>query len=317
MRVSVIIPVRDDPRVYQCVESVLALAHEADVLQVLVIENGSTDAFRAGLRTLPAAVELLSERVAGAYQARNRGIDQAHGEAILFTDADCIVRPGWIRAAVERLEQGADLVQGYSGAVGQSRLDRLIQQRYEAHLRRTQPGDGTECDTRNLAVWRGVFERLRFDERYYRVGDTELGLVAESLGFRVVYCPEMRVDHAHERDLARFAAKQVCHGWGAQRLMQEHPEIRWHGGHLQIVGRLAGQLGTLRGAHSFGLILARAAILGGELTQALSERLPYPLSAAALTGVDKLAGLGGHLIYAPGGVEPSPSQLLKRPLARN
>ena len=60
-------------------------------------------------------MELVCAEEGGAFLARNRGIERATGAIVLFTDADCVVAPGWVREAIAGIESGADLVQGYSG----------------------------------------------------------------------------------------------------------------------------------------------------------------------------------------------------------
>lgn len=312
LRVSVIIPVKDDQRLFACLESVLALREEAAAFEVIVVDNGSQPAFRACLAELPPFVLVADEPRPGAYAARNRALELATGDVLFFTDADCLVKPGWIARALGHVNRGADVVQGYSGSVGTSRLDRLVQTRYEAHLRSLRHGAPTECDTRNLAVRRAVFARLRFNDRYRRVGDTEIGLLAEAQGATVAYCPAMRVGHAHEPDLRLFLAKQICHGWGAQRLMREHPEVRWHGGHLRLVARVSASARRLPQQRRVAQVLAGGAIsLGGHL-EGSADRLPLAVSALALGALDKLAALSGHLLFEAGQPEPSPSSLLGR-----
>nr|WP_322795622.1 hypothetical protein [Tepidiforma sp.] len=178
-------------------------------------------------------------------------------------------------------------------------------------------GAPTETDTRNLAVRRAVFERLRFDERFRRVGDTAFGLHAERLGCRVAYAPAMRVDHDHDRGLRIFAAQQVCHGWGAQRLMLESPGLPWHGGQLRQVARLAPRISSLPGRPVLAGGLRRASLAAAGALEAAAPRLPFPVAAALLAGIDKTALLAGHLSYRPGDPEPSPSGLLGRRLPRD
>jgi len=316
--ISVVIPVKDDPRVIACVASVLAAAPAEVRVEVIVVDNGSTATFSASLGTLlPKGVKLLHDPLPGVYRARNLGVAAASGEVVFFTDADCLVRPGWIAAGLAMLESGAGIVQGQSGSAGFDPASRLLQRRYDAHLKRLNPGDGTETDTRNLAVRRQVFDTVRFNENYRRVSDTEFGLVAEARGSRVAYAPAMRVDHDHDPDLLVFVAKQVCHGWGAQRLMREHPEVRWHGGHLKLVARLSDRIAPLPGSRAPAWLCERAALGGAWLLQRAAGRLPEPLGFAWLTALDKLAALAGHFSYRPGAPEPSPSGILGRRLARD
>jgi glycosyltransferase involved in cell wall biosynthesis len=316
--VSVVIPVKDDPRVVACVESVLAAAPEGVPVEILVIDNGSADDFSARLGTwLPPGVKLLHDPIPGVYRARNLGITTAGGEVVFFTDADCLARPGWISAGLAMLESGSDIVQGQSGSAGADPASRLLQRRYDAHLRMLSPGDGTETDTRNMAVRRQVFGAVRFNEHYRRVSDTEFGLVAEARGFRVGYAPAMRVDHDHDPDLQVFVAKQVCHGWGAQRLMREHPDVRWHGGHLKLVARVSDRIAPLPGSWALARLCERSALGGAWLLQRCAGRLPGAAGFAWLTALDKLAALAGHFSYRPGAPEPSPSGILGRRLPRD
>jgi hypothetical protein len=168
-----------------------------------------------------------------------------------------------------------------------------------------------------MAVRRVVFDRIRFEERYRRVGDTELGLRAEAMGFRVALARSMRVDHQHDVAFDVFVAKQVCHGWGAARLMHTYPGLPWHGGHLRVTAKWLPRLRRLPLVMRCGAPLARVAVAGGRLLDRAGARLPFRLACVALGALDKTAGLAGHLMYRPGGVEPSPSDLLGRSLARD
>lgn len=317
-QVSVVIPVKDDPRVEACLASILAACPPGLDLRLIVVDNGSGPAFSEWLDArCTGRVTLLRDPVPGVYRARNLGVDHAHGEAIFFTDADCIAHPGWFEAGLAALDAGADLAQGFSGSLRSDRISRLIQRRYEARFRRLPAGAPTETDTRHLAVRRTVFERLRFDERFRRVGDTALGLHAERLGFRVAYTPSMRVDHHHDRDLRTFAAQQVCHGWGAQRLMLESPGLPWHGGHLGRVARLAPRLARVPAGRLVARTLQQASLSAAGALQWAAPTQPFGVAAAALAVIDKAALLAGHLSYRPGDPEPSPSQLLGRRLPRD
>ena len=311
---SVVIPVKDDERLYPCIESVLA----AGAKDVIVVENGSKPEFVAQVASLlPQGVRLVRIEDAGVYNARNAGLDAASGTVVFFTDADCLVEPGWLDAGLRAIAEGADIVQGYSGAVSQERTARWLQARYEAHLRRLRRGDPTETDTRNLAVRREVFERLRFNPDFRRVGDTEFGLLAEAAGFRVAYEPDMRVLHEHDDDLRVFAAKQLCHGWGAQRLMQDHPEVEWHGGHLKLVARVSDRLSQMRWLRPLAAVFRWLAINGAFALQRSPAWVPDRVAVAVLTLVDKSAALSGHLAYRPGEPEPSPSGVLGWRLPRD
>lgn len=317
LSVSVIIPVKDDERVFACVDSVLACRHEAADLQIIVVDNASQPSFRSQLERLVPAALVLDEPRPGAYAARNRALEAATGDVLAFTDADCIVRPGWIAAALETINAGASIAQGFSGSLSDHFASRLVQRRYEAAFRHLRPGDPVLADTRNLAARRAVFECLRFDDRFHRSSDTRLGLLAERRGFRVAYTPAMRADHAHEPDLALFAAKQIAHGWGARRMLMDEPGLTWHGGHPGLVN---GSLRLARLLPRPALIaraLARSSIGATRAIERVGPRLPFAVALAAFTLAEKAALFAGHLLGATGReTEPLPSQWLGRAVLR-
>lgn len=314
--ISVVVPVREDGKILSCIRSIL---REAGCLpaEVIVVAHRATPAFERVLAGLPAGVKVLYFDGETVYGARNAAVAAAAGEVIFFTDADCLVRPGWFAEALLHIRAGAHLVQGYSGTLGHSRVDLLLQHRYAAAYRARQPGDPMECDTRNLAVRHPVFDAVSFPGSWKRSGDTMLGLAAERAGFRVEHCPAMRIDHRHEPDLRLFVAKQVCHGWGAQRITEEMPGVRWHGSHLQIAARFRRWGGRIPARQSLGMALARAAVGGAPALQRALPLLPMPFAAGLLAILDKAGSLAGHLLYRPGDPEPALSAIMGRPLARD
>lgn len=98
--VSVIIPVWNSPDlIAKCLTALGAQTYPRDRFEVLVVDNASTDSTAEVARRFPIAT-LLFEPVPGSYNARNRGLREARGEYIAFTDADCIPAPDWLEKAV-------------------------------------------------------------------------------------------------------------------------------------------------------------------------------------------------------------------------
>lgn len=317
LTVSVVIPVKDDDRIFACVESVLACRHEAASLQVIVVDNASEPSFRKQLESLAPDALVLDESRPGAYAARNRALEAATGDVIAFTDADCIVRPGWIAAALATIFGGASIAQGYSGSISNDFADRLIQRRYEAAFRHLEPGEPVLADTRNMAARRAVFESLRFDDRFHRSSDTRFGLLAERRGFRVAYTPAMRADHAHEPDLALFVAKQIAHGWGARHMLNDEPGLAWHGGHPRLVDRSLAVVRRLPRADLLARALATSSVRAATVIERVGPRLPFAVALGAFTVAEKTALFAGHLLATTGlHAEPLPSEWLGHPVAR-
>ena len=84
-----------------CLDAVARVEH-AGPWEVVIVDNGSTDA-TAGIIAAFAAhvafpVRYVLEPVAGLGNARNAGIAAARGDLILFTDDDCYVEPDVLSA---------------------------------------------------------------------------------------------------------------------------------------------------------------------------------------------------------------------------
>ena len=100
---SVIVSTRNRAQLLRgCLESLLA-ERPAIAWEVIVVDNASTDETAATVercRELAGGVrfEYLVEERLGLSHARNRGVADARGEYLLFTDDDVLVQPGWVDA---------------------------------------------------------------------------------------------------------------------------------------------------------------------------------------------------------------------------
>lgn len=98
MRISVVVPVRDDARLLErCLEALARQTRVPD--EIVVVDNGSSDdsadvAAESGAR-------LVSEPVPGIPRAASAGYDAATGDVIARIDADTVCPPDWV-ARIER-----------------------------------------------------------------------------------------------------------------------------------------------------------------------------------------------------------------------
>ncbi|MGH7516837.1 MAG: glycosyltransferase [Gemmatimonadales bacterium] len=112
-RISVIIPARNEatfiPRV---VQAVLAQQPAGAELEVVVVDDGSTDGTPQAARAAGAKVLELTGPGGNPAAARNRGAAAATGDPLIFLDADCIPGPGWLAAILAAHDHGATVVGG-------------------------------------------------------------------------------------------------------------------------------------------------------------------------------------------------------------
>lgn len=91
--VSVVIPNFNYAKyVAQAIDSVLAQSYPE--IEVIVVNNGSTDNSSEVLRAYGDRIRLIEQENLGQSGARNSGIKQARGEFVAFLDADDIWLPG-------------------------------------------------------------------------------------------------------------------------------------------------------------------------------------------------------------------------------
>jgi glycosyltransferase involved in cell wall biosynthesis len=209
--VSVIIPARDCAATLG--RTLQALADQAfdEPFEVIVVDDGSRDETAQVARRHGSFVRLVqNERSLGPGAARNRGVEQARGAVLAFTDADCFPTPAWLASGIRHLA-GADIVQGRvrpDPTVPRTPFDRSL----------SVESDGGFYQTANLFVRRDVFERVggfrdwvlegrsqrhwREDRRRGRTARTPIGedtlfaWMARRHGARSAFAPDALVHHA-------------------------------------------------------------------------------------------------------------------------
>ncbi|MEO8056013.1 MAG: glycosyltransferase [Acidobacteriota bacterium] len=101
---SVVIPVFNAER-YLGVAIASALAQTFPPLEIVVVDDGSTDSSREVAAGFGGRVRVFSGPNAGPSAARNRGVREARGEWIAFLDADDLLEPRYLEAADAHLRE--------------------------------------------------------------------------------------------------------------------------------------------------------------------------------------------------------------------
>jgi glycosyltransferase involved in cell wall biosynthesis len=211
-RVSVVVPVREDLRIDDLLES-LAAQRGAPAFEVIVAIDGWNRLPRwpTGLagRLLPGSPE-------GPYAARNRGISASRGRIVLLTDSDCLCPPDWVRIAATSFEDPTvQVLQGASLSADDTRLSLWIQREDERYVAsHAATGYRRLCNTRSFGLRRDLAIALPFPEILPRGGDGVYGLHLATAGVEIRYEPSWRVFHRHRR--SRWAEARVAFDQGRQ-----------------------------------------------------------------------------------------------------
>src|SRR5690606_28366702 len=114
-QVSVIIPVYNGERyLAEAVHSILA--QTVPTLEIIVVDDGSTDGTARVAQRFGDAVCYVYQPNRGPAAARNRGLERARGEIVAFLDADDLWREGKLACQCARLEADPtlDIVLGHT-----------------------------------------------------------------------------------------------------------------------------------------------------------------------------------------------------------
>lgn len=260
-QVTVIIPVKDRRDLLGDALDALAAQTFTD-FEVIVVDDGSTDGSGdvAAARTIAGRpVRVLRAGGVGAVRARSLGVEQARGSVLAFTDSDCVPSPGWLAAAVEAIDAGADAVNG-----------RTHPARAMAPLERSM-GSGTEglYPTCNMLYRRQAFDAaggfdgdagrrwgFRRDRRSQGDGFGEDTLLAWRVirgGGEMAYAPEATVAHAVLPPDPGELVSRTLRAAAFPALVREVPELR------RTLLRWRFQLGTRTRLPLYGLVITAVA----------------------------------------------------------
>ena len=203
---SVVIPTYNRlPILEKCLRALEQQQLEAPIsaYEVVVVDDGSTDdtvnwLLRNGSEF--PHVRLVQQDHGGPAEGRNRGVDHARGDVIVFIDSDLVVTESFLISHARRLEQtwqqrGDRLCFTYGAVINTANFDDPTR---EPH--KLSDLSWAYFATGNVGIDREVLERSGlFDTRFRLYGweDLELGERLRRMGVVLVRCPEAVGYHWH------------------------------------------------------------------------------------------------------------------------
>jgi cellulose synthase/poly-beta-1,6-N-acetylglucosamine synthase-like glycosyltransferase len=209
VNVSVIVPAFNAAKtIGACLDGLFAQTLPRAQYEVIVVDDGSTDATRAIAQTRGAIVVTQDNRGAGA--ARNTGAQNARGDLLCFIDADSIPDPRWL---AELIAPFADAT--IAGASGEKQtrqtswIARYVQFEYDFKYDRLARGAMDFVDSSTAAYRRDIFIASGgFDATLGEAEDVELSFRLAARGNKLILARAAIVWHQHPESLGEFLRRK-------------------------------------------------------------------------------------------------------------
>jgi cellulose synthase/poly-beta-1,6-N-acetylglucosamine synthase-like glycosyltransferase len=223
--VSIIVPtLNSESTIDECLRSILELDYPKQLLEVIMIDGGSTDSTIERAKTYP--VKLVHSQL-NPPEAYNLVLKSVDNEIIGLIDSDAKVEKRWLRKLVEHLDDPK--VAGASGTVETWNRDKLVPKviGYELSYRyRRLPNTVERVATMNLLLKKKVTMEIGgFDEALPTQYDTDIGARLAQAGYRIAFDPEAICYHFHRPTLRTFFKQQYKYGQNTWKLYFKHPKL--------------------------------------------------------------------------------------------
>jgi glycosyltransferase involved in cell wall biosynthesis len=228
--ISVIVPTFNRAALLH--RAVMAWLGQDANLELIVVDDGSSD---DTLDVLGAVCDprfcVMHQKNAGPAAARNRGLAEARGRAVLFCDDDIVPTPGFVQAHLDALERFPN-----DAIVSCVRVpDAVVQTPFQHFWRdRMHAGSDRLRDAQNmgfggfwfvsLSIRRDRLPTMAFSDAFgYGWEDHELGWRLWCSGVKPRFCASALAWHEDAVTLEGMMGKWQSLGRNAWRFVQAHP----------------------------------------------------------------------------------------------
>jgi succinoglycan biosynthesis protein ExoA len=232
--VSVVIPMLDEmDYIDACLDGFAAQDYPKDLLDVVVVDGGSSDGSREHVETRATRepwVRIVENPRRKAAAAFNVGCGAAKGDVVCLFSAHGVPDPGYVRRSVEVLEEThADGVGGrylhvgldpVSNAIGLAMVSPYGMASAHRHAQHRQP-----VDTISHPAYRAsaLAEVGLFDEMLERNSDYELNFRMRELGQTLLFDPTIVSVYRPRSSLKALARQFWWYGRWKERVARRHP----------------------------------------------------------------------------------------------
>ncbi len=223
MKISVVVPFyKAEKYIEDCIRALLSQDLPPDLYEIIMVDNNSPDHSAEIVSRYPR-IRLLSQSKQGSYAARNRGIAEATGDVIAFTDPDCVPAMDWLNNISQAmLRPHVGIVLGIRELPVHSPALALLsgyENVKDAYVFSSHHKDLFFGYTNNMAVKRPLLEELGPFVELSRGADTIFVRQAiDAYGCNLIYyTPDVRVRHMEMTSVFTFYQKIFTYGRSNKR----------------------------------------------------------------------------------------------------
>lgn len=230
--VSVVLVVRNEAGVLEAkLQNLLGLTYPRELIEIIVISDGSTDGTDAILRRYSAAEPririLMHSDARGKAAGLNDAASIAKGEVVLFTDARQMIEPDAVRTLVEAFADPAvgcasgELMLG-DPSLGEAALGVGLYWRIEKLVRELESASGSVVGATG-AIYAARRELLVPVPAGTLLDDVWIPMQIARRGYRVIFVPSARAWDVADQGTQREFARKVRTLSGNYQLVQIAP----------------------------------------------------------------------------------------------
>lgn len=209
--ITVVIPTYNRAKYLNaCLESLVNQDLSREEFEVIIIDDGSIDKTREVVERFEKKLNLkyFSQKHRGVSFARNTGIDESRGEAIVFFDDDALAQFDWL-SNIKEIMKAENIITGRIEPIKDN-----VWKYFAPHYNQGEkPKESPVLLEGNCAISKNVFVSIgKFDAKLTYGHEGREFINRAKTKYRVMYYPNMVIKHDYAFGLGNYLKKQFRFG---------------------------------------------------------------------------------------------------------